>query len=72
MTEFAIGDKVKRNEIFAIFEHDIAPVDIDLNTMYTITMLGKKRYGDMYFSDTIEVAMTECGIIAQHLIEIAE
>ncbi len=69
MAEFAIGDKVKRNGIFAIFQHDICPVDAKPNTTYTITMLGEKKYGDMYFSDTIEVAMIECGIIAQHLIE---
>lgn len=59
MTEIVVGDKVKRNDTFALWEEDVCPAGMDFNKEYKVITIHKRTTSDMYFEIDYRTAELE-------------
>ena len=60
-----VGDWVKRNNEYAIFEVDIAPLEIELEKLYEVKSLSVIKLNN----DKVDCAVLKIGPVTCHLIE---
>lgn len=59
MNKIVVGDKVKRNDTFALWEEDVCPAGMDFEKVYCVKAIHNRTLPDMYSEIKFKTAELE-------------